>query len=1090
MTKDLSQKIIELMDLFDGEVTTADQIDRPQQALDREAIIDFNKRNPMAGGGMLVQPNADGSRAGYSGKLKLSEVKKLRADGKTTDQIIKKLKVKKHVYEAFVTANKDKLPFVPPNKINKQRLKFLNEEAVKLGYKDYASVPKTEQKQPGVRGYGPRENILKRATRREAGVPEGKGSPGVKKTIAPDMSGLYTEEARAKQLQAQKNTYQATPRGKRLQWIADNGKNYDKPKDFIKAYEKHFKHKLGSKADALFNKTLLEKNGRVALGLIDNLTNLSGAPTKSMSDVFFIKPNFSEEEIFKASIIQNNPKVQNKFKNLFNDIHNNVSLYSELGPEGIVERLNSGKLLEDFDFINSTSSGGKMSYGGVHRGVTRNSLRFLGIPEEQIVSYQSVRKPLMAISQIIESLQNPGKLKEFGIGSSTAKKISGQLENFLKGERGLRKDIAKINSQLGNVKFNNIFGGINFEHTLAKQFGKDYKYLPRNYLLKGQFTSKAFNMIKRDAFDLPLINLMKQYEKGKISAERVQAFIDDFNSKTNNYADFKFDVDKGKLGYTSDSVTYDLSKYNNPKVARQELIDNIKLTQSDTFQKGMKGMVGSSNQLKLFKSKEAKEILSQLEKLGCGRAAGGRVLYNEGAFGLTKCAKEGQLKLDKILTKGATPGSDDAILASKILKGGALLKSTFALRNIFGPAAIAATVAFEGGLIGYDMLTSGKTLREAFGDNLLNYALGKDYQIDPQEEAFKRYKGLGFNDQQVGRIKTALDAMNTINTGAQLAMDVGQQQEALEKSRGQPQPFMGPDDQMMADTAGQRAEQNLKDAQERLTTFNQSLEAVDRPGGMTKEDVLSEYFSSGKYFEDLNLLDEAQKAAIVEQKSSAGPTAVGKVFPKFEEGRIQTISENLPFEGVNPAFNIPVNDKTYGEGLGAATFIPGKTTGGLFGLAEGGRAGYKLGKIVKPKPSKARTDVKSIIDENTKLMKQMKETEISSDLNQVIKQALDEDLFDKKDDIVDILNAKIIKERKNFPYNQQIQEEPSQLNFYDDIVQSNFRTKTGPFFDYQKRKNKAGGGILKQAGDSSGPPPESGPNSQGLQGLMKRGIKI
>ena len=38
-------------------------------------------------------------------------------------------------------------------------------------------------------------------------------------------------------------------------------------------------------------------------------------------------------------------------------------------------------------------------------------------------------------------------------------------------------------------------------------------------------------------------------------------------------------------------------------------------------------------------------------------------------------------------------------------------------------------------------------------------------------------------------------------------------------------------------------------------------------------------------------------------------------------------------------------------------------------------------------------------------MKQMKETgeidEISSDLNQVIKQALDEDLFDKKDRIID-----------------------------------------------------------------------------------------
>ena len=32
----------------------------------------------------------------------------------------------------------------------------------------------------------------------------------------------------------------------------------------------------------------------------------------------------------------------------------------------------------------------------------------------------------------------------------------------------------------------------------------------------------------------------------------------------------------------------------------------------------------------------------------------------------------------------------------------------------------------------------------------------------------------------------------------------------------------------------------------------------------------------------------------------------------------------------------------------------------------------------------------------------------------------------------------------------------------------------------------AGGGIAKEAGDRSGPPPESGPNSQGLPGLLKR----
>ena len=50
---DVVDKIIELTELFDDNVvTTADKIDRPQQALDKEAFDDFNKRNPMAGGGM------------------------------------------------------------------------------------------------------------------------------------------------------------------------------------------------------------------------------------------------------------------------------------------------------------------------------------------------------------------------------------------------------------------------------------------------------------------------------------------------------------------------------------------------------------------------------------------------------------------------------------------------------------------------------------------------------------------------------------------------------------------------------------------------------------------------------------------------------------------------------------------------------------------------------------------------------------------------------------------------------------------------------------------------------------------------------
>ena len=69
--------IQELIDLFDNdEVTTADQVDRPQKALDREMFEDFNKRNPLAGGGMLVQPGFGDMREGFKKDYDVKELDK------------------------------------------------------------------------------------------------------------------------------------------------------------------------------------------------------------------------------------------------------------------------------------------------------------------------------------------------------------------------------------------------------------------------------------------------------------------------------------------------------------------------------------------------------------------------------------------------------------------------------------------------------------------------------------------------------------------------------------------------------------------------------------------------------------------------------------------------------------------------------------------------------------------------------------------------------------------------------------------------------------------------------------------------------
>ena len=78
--EDLDKKIIELMDLFDDEVvTTADKIDRPQRALDREAIDDFMKRNPQAEGGRTGFKKKGfvnkGGEAEYQRRLKIAQDK-------------------------------------------------------------------------------------------------------------------------------------------------------------------------------------------------------------------------------------------------------------------------------------------------------------------------------------------------------------------------------------------------------------------------------------------------------------------------------------------------------------------------------------------------------------------------------------------------------------------------------------------------------------------------------------------------------------------------------------------------------------------------------------------------------------------------------------------------------------------------------------------------------------------------------------------------------------------------------------------------------------------------------------------------------
>jgi hypothetical protein len=250
--------------------------------------------------------------------------------------------------------------------------------------------------------------------------------------------------------------------------------------------------------------------------------------------------------------------------------------------------------------------------------------------------------------------------------------------------------------------------------------------------------------------------------------------------------------------------------------------------------------------------------------------------------------------------------------------------------------------------------------------------------------------------------------------------------------------------------------------------------------GKSREDRLKEQMPAYGQVENLQNIDQRIQNLERLQEGTRGQKLRSK--PKFEKAKEEFQTAAEPFLSLEDPTAAMLQNLKESENLRQKLIDEDlqrkqerKTPFDLsdpFMAAKGGRAGFKSGAL--------RKGIQALIDKSVKSTPK----DTTPDLDALIKRTLDEDFFDKKDRIIDNINLKIARARTKGLDSQEIGE--GQIEFYDDITKSNFKTKTGPFFD---RRKKAGGGILKQAGDSSGPPPESGPNPQGLQGLMKRGIK-
>jgi len=100
---------------------------------------------------------------------------------------------------------------------------------------------------------------------------------------------------------------------------------------------------------------------------------------------------------------------------------------------------------------------------------------------------------------------------------------------------------------------------------------------------------------------------------------------------------------------------------------------------------------------------------------------------------------------------------------------------------LFGPAALAFTAAAEEGLVGYDMLSTGKSFREAVGDSVFNYMLGDKTKIDSVEERDKRMVAEGMTPEQMGKIKYFESMMGDMQQG----FDLNNQLNTIKENRKQ-----------------------------------------------------------------------------------------------------------------------------------------------------------------------------------------------------------------------------------------------------------------------------------------------------------------
>ena len=807
-------KIIELMELFDeGEVIPASQMQRPQSALDREMFEDANKRFNQADGGRIGFRRGTDPEGQKKGKALYDKLYKEYVN--LIDKGFKKEKLTtKDVpqWETFVKNKGFKTPSVmyyadergsPAGLLKDKKIELVKDIIARENNKLDGMYPFK-----GGKG-GASSLFIGKVTNNRLGTST--TVPGNIEFITTKLVRETLDKRDDKILKAlrvvmnpdYRLTNSVTTEISNL--IKGEAGVGVKNKDVLKTLRTFSEYKSIEPDIKYINRIIskLPKGTDTSMGYLLELSQNNTLGRVSFDDWWRLAGDKPEQFAMREALRNwNTEKGKGQFK--FYDLNGKPITWKGKG-----QSLDSNKVL--FSYADPNDLGYKNKLYGVFKPDSKTFTKInKNLPNKDVFDLKGNIRNLPEWNELVEVTDGRNKL----FNTDMINPLTGKKEKYKDVFEDIYKNVktTALTTKEGYSKIKSMAGHIDHE--------RGTKVLPFNNLriVTGQ-QNQFFNTLSQASEKAANPNLKSYINALSAEVYPLNSSIDDQIASIINETSEIGKVVKANKGkpITLPSVTeVASSRFLKNKIPNlpEDVVNYLtpKAQKAEQIYKETPALknVNVNNLQKLLASFSANPKCRV--SFGKGNKDGGRIGYANGPANLVGCADSGSKRLEKVIKTGVKLGPQEGALATQILRAGRSLGSAFTLSGLLGPQALLFTGLAEAGFVGYDYLTTGKTLKEVIGDSLLNYALGEKTKIDPTKELFKRFSGLGYSDEQLGNFANVLNQTNTLNTLLKQDLKVGNLKDQVKALREQPKDtFLGTDDDLSQTDQAIRAEQKLKD---------------------------------------------------------------------------------------------------------------------------------------------------------------------------------------------------------------------------------------------------------------------------------------